>query len=527
MVAAVEQVRPHSTEYASGSAYTGAGADTLMRGWRILFYGLTVCAGLLFWLAPHPPMTDLPQHAGQVSLALAILKGESPWSELFRINYFTPYLVGYGFAGIAALVFPVAVAMKICLTLAFYGFVFVGLLLRRALGSDERLDWLLIPGFFGFAFKWGMFTFLVAAPFGLLFMLLAKTYSDRSTGLRAALVFFCGLLLFFCHGLIFLMAVGIGAMFVLLHPSSPRVQRLTRLVPYGALVPIVVGYYLYAMRIEEPVAAGLSTVQWRLGPQRLAQMLFDIWGTVDDWPFALAGLIAFAVPWLLGSRFQKDRRAFIPFALLFVAWMTMPVTALKTAFLYPRFALFVLPFYSLMFSEPSPDGKSSATRGFAQSAAIIAMPAICFFFLAIVASRMLGFARESADFDALAARAEPSRRALSLVFDRESPAANNSFVYLHYPLWYQTERGGLVEFNFAAFLPQPVRYKPQVFIASERVALAPRTFDWVADRGALYDYFFVRGPVAPPKDFLANAQCAVRLTDSVGKWYLYERLSCH
>ena len=53
---------------------------------------------LIFWLAPHPPMIDLPEHAAQVALLRDLLLGQSPWGDLFRINLFTPYLLGYALA---------------------------------------------------------------------------------------------------------------------------------------------------------------------------------------------------------------------------------------------------------------------------------------------------------------------------------------------------------------------------------------------------------------------------------------------
>ncbi|MCW0054006.1 hypothetical protein OIV36_31550, partial [Burkholderia pseudomallei] len=61
---------------------------------RVLFVATVAAAGLLFWLVPHPPMVDLPQHAGQVAILHDLLLGQSPWAPLLRINLFTPYLLG-------------------------------------------------------------------------------------------------------------------------------------------------------------------------------------------------------------------------------------------------------------------------------------------------------------------------------------------------------------------------------------------------------------------------------------------------
>ncbi|MFP3374257.1 hypothetical protein, partial [Pseudomonas sp. SIMBA_068] len=82
--------------------------------------------------------------------------GQSPWAPLLRINLFTPYLLGYGAAAALSFVMPVTAAFKVMLTLSFYGFVAAYVALRRRLGTDPRLDWLCVPGFFGFAYEFGL-----------------------------------------------------------------------------------------------------------------------------------------------------------------------------------------------------------------------------------------------------------------------------------------------------------------------------------------------------------------------------------
>ena len=51
-----------------------------------LLFALTVFWGAaIVWLAPHPPMIDLPQHAGQLALLKQLLFGQSPWADLFQV----------------------------------------------------------------------------------------------------------------------------------------------------------------------------------------------------------------------------------------------------------------------------------------------------------------------------------------------------------------------------------------------------------------------------------------------------------
>ena len=81
---------------------------------------------------------------------------------------------------------------------------------RRHLRGDARLDWLFVPGFFGFAFGWGFYTFLVAAPLGILFIWLSYGYAT-ATSVRKSVEFILRVLCAsFPHGLVFLFAAAIG-----------------------------------------------------------------------------------------------------------------------------------------------------------------------------------------------------------------------------------------------------------------------------------------------------------------------------
>ena len=57
---------------------------------RLLFLLTLAWAVSIIWIAPRPPMTDLPQHAGQVALLHDMATGNSPWLDLFRTNLSRP-----------------------------------------------------------------------------------------------------------------------------------------------------------------------------------------------------------------------------------------------------------------------------------------------------------------------------------------------------------------------------------------------------------------------------------------------------
>ena len=140
---------------------------------RFLFVLTVIWGASIFWIAPRPPMTDLAQHAGQVALIHELLTGTSPWADVFRLNFFTPYLLGYGVALALSFFMPVAVTLKVTLSLAYVAFVFALVKLRQRFSADPRLDWFFLLSFFGPAYAWGFLTFLTAAPVAIFFILLA------------------------------------------------------------------------------------------------------------------------------------------------------------------------------------------------------------------------------------------------------------------------------------------------------------------------------------------------------------------
>jgi len=498
---------------------------------RLAFVATVIFAGATFWFAPRLPMTDLPQHAGQVAVLHDLVLGTSKWEALLHVNYFTPYLVGYSLALLLSFVLPVSAALKLLLALAYYGFVAACVALRGRLGGDRRLDWLFIPGFFGFAYAWGFYTFLIAAPLGLLFVLLAHRYADRPTPALGVVLFLADLALFFSHGLVFLFANCIGGMFLLL--GCRRVAHLLpALLPYVAVGLWCLVYALVGLRFEAARSGELFDITWGWDLTRLDFLIFSMgWPTTGgfdaNWTLTVLLLLVLGAPLVLGARFnRRDSTVFVPFLMVLLVWAFVPDAAMSTWFLYQRFALFLLPFYALMFQAPADPVPLGVMRR-------LWLPLLCWAFLALYAERLRAFATESAAFDEVLAAAQPGHRALGLVLDQGSAAIRSRAVYAHFPLWYQAEKAGFVDFNFAVFLPQVVRYRldraPATFrdTASASAWRIAEDFDWTRDQAAIYRYFFVRRTAPLPPAYFPAGRCEPVLLRSVGPWSVFENVNCH
>lgn len=489
---------------------------------RAAFWATALFVAASFWFVSRPPMADLPQHAGQIALLRDLLFGQSKWQTLVYVNWFTPYFAGYGPALLLSFAMPVLAAFKLLLSVAYLGFVVAQVALRRELGADERLDWLAIPSFFGIAYAAGLYTFLLAAPLGMLFLVLALRYARAPTPAFGALLLAADLALFFAHGLIFLFANVIASLFLLLNVRSFR-GLIAAALPYVGVGVLVLAYVLVRLRFEDMPANDPASFSWGAGSLRLSlPYVWAAWSTGDPLRplFAVLFVAMLAAPLVLRSTVGR-LEAIAPFFVTLLVWVCLPLRAQGTGMLYVRFALFVLPFYALMF-RPSVAVPSRFR--------LLWLPLACWVFIAVHTERLLAFGRESVPFETVLAAAAPGERALTVVFDSTSISSGNDFAYMHWPAWYQAERGGFVDFNFARFLPQIVRYRPDRLpgrFAREEWARNPAGgFDWGRDGAAVYRYFFVRHAGPLPETFFPKGQCQPVLVTSKGDWSLYENTRC-
>ncbi|MDB5885606.1 MAG: hypothetical protein JWR74_1777 [Polaromonas sp.] len=502
--------------------------------WRVLFVLTVVWGALIFWVAPHPPMVDLAQHAGQVALLRDMLLGQSAWSELFRINPFTPYVLGYGLALPLSMVMPVAAALKLLLSLGYICFVLMCIMLRREFNADPRLDWLFLLGFFGFAYKWGFFTFLIAAPLGLWFILLSVRYARQPSLRRSVGIVAVGLAMLASHGLIFVFAWGVGGLLVVATTLRSRFNsQFAALLPYGLLILACAGYFLISRHVNAGFESGLEPgLKWRLGLMRGYVLPYAVGGSGQRntlFTFFPVFVLMAAAPWMMGLRIDSRRLPnLMPFLGVVLILALVPHFALSTSFLYERFALFLMPAYAWMFNRAAvtsaggpPPGSRLATLG------MVLIAGASWAVLGQHTAWAWRFGQESRGFVEILSTIEPRQRALTVVFDTNSSAANNDFVYLHYPAWYQAEKQGLIDFNFAWFPPQVVRFRldrlPPVMPGFD---WEPRGFEWKKHRGDDYRYFFVRRDGPMPADFFAGAQCPPVALMTRERWTVFERRAC-
>lgn len=496
---------------------------------RLIFWVVTLLSGGIFWLSAHPPMIDIPQHAAQVALLLDFVNHDTQRLSPFYINYFTPYLLGYGLWCALGLVLPLATALKLLLTVSFWCFVLAGVSLRRQCKADARLDWMMLPTFFGFAFEWGFLTFLISAPLGILFIGQAMRYANELNLTRGFTLFVAGLILFYCHGLIFIMCLAAGGLLSLAKTRAPK-ELISLLLPYLALTPLPITYFIVAQANPTTNQFDYATnLHWSWQLDRILQFIVFPWGAEHSLSIKIIGTLALFTPLLLGCRINKNKQSFIPLSLVALIWLSVPHFAMKTAFLYERFALFILPFYALIFTNSIKNNNQPIFRTSTLTKKISPwiLATIVISFMAMNALKFIAFNKESRDFKQLITKAPEGKRALALILDRESEAARSSHMYVHYASWYQAENRGVVDFSFAWFAPQPVRYRldslPKIKPGFEWDA---KNFSWKKHNGQLFDLFLVRSNKPPSMAIFKNPDCVIEHIATSGSWHAYRKKSC-
>lgn len=463
-------------------------------------------------LATYPPMVDVPQHAALISALKSMLFGGNwPFSELFEVKAFTPYWLGYCIVMALSVPFGIVLAMKMVVAGALSLFVWTAARFCLRMGVPSAWTWMLLVLPYGFAFQWGFLNFIVAAPFGFLFLTMLldlKGRSDWRVSVRIAIWLHC---LFFAHILI----TGffcIIAMLLLASPWNGWKAWLRRCLPLFSVLPLTVVWLIVSLH-GAPTAG--DPIIWRIDAHRLVEFLPALVSAPDLKTGQLIGLFMLCVPFLSGAKLKKSIFAYLPFV-FYVAWMgVFPHYLGGTFFTYQRFGIFGLPLYLLCFEAAQYDRRLSMMRPglITIAAAMIGWQGI----------RVSTFNAEVAGYRSVIEKAEPGKRMLMLAFNPVSQASEAPLM-LHIAGWYQAEHAGLAEFNFARFWVSPVQYKSSdskgVFWGFE---WAPGSLDWDKNNGDAFDYILIRHPASGFEWLSEKSEGKVRRVMDVEQWQLYGR----
>ena len=510
------------------------GAPLTIRVEKYLFLLACLMCGLPVWLPQFPAMVDLPQHAAQVALLLNLGNPAFPFSELFHLNLFTPYLLGYGLIAAFTPMLGIVAACKLIIWLALAGFAISTRWLLREVGADPYWAWLTFPVLYGFTYQWGLLIFLIAAPIGLMFLAMVwrmKARPDLRSSLAITLMLFA---LFFCHALI----LGFFSLIALAYWTF-SVQRLRDFIkcawPMAAIAPLIVIWFVQASNhplSNFPIGWDLSWfttgdyyysnfATWanpdNPGWGRINGFIPRLLGARPQLFITLLGIFIFALPFLSGGRISKSRVRLIPVLAITLVLLLLPTLLFGNMYTFQRFTWLAMPLFLIMIDAPARAGR---VNNYLRMLA----PAIAFGWIIFMAMHAMQFNKDMQGFDTILEKAEPGKRTLSLVFKRDD-SDSIAPEFLHFPAWYAALKSGITDPSFAVTFVQPVSYKPEYVPKAkfEGFEWNPQWFDWQKFDGQKYDYFVVRAPIDMAGYLFKTSPCTVSLAVRSGQWWLYQK----
>jgi hypothetical protein len=485
-----------------------AGGDDNDRKFVAAFALCSLAALCVLWIPKYLPLSDLPQHAAQISIWKHIDDPAYGFRDVFELQYFSPYLLGYGLARLFAELFSVLVALKLVLTLSVLGLPWS---LWRLLEASRGDRWWSLVGFplaFGYSFLWGFFSYIVALPLGVLYLAFvvesARSFSTRRAVLLAAFT----TLLFGAHLIVFALC-GLSAAALLALSAKSLRDALVRLWPLavGAVVALT-----WMSRYQKGRASVPNVFDYGLG--RLVEAPALLLGYPDDTPSLLVALLLMVLFLASGVKLAERRERWIPLGVWACAYMAVPRDYNNVAFLYPRLATLLVPFAIVATEQGRPRFPAHLTRG--------ALTSIALVWMAFVFIGFAGFDSDARQFDVVMSKMEPNKRIRSLVFERGGEYTPGGVPFLHFPAWYQTEKGGTDNYSFAYTLLSVAVFRDKTKTVQASVDWQPWRFD-MAEEQDEYDYYVVRAATDMGPELFKGATRHVHLAAHEGWWWVYRR----
>lgn len=489
---------------------------------RIIFYSVIILVSfILLCVGNYLPMIDLPQHAAQVSTFNDLVKGQSLWGGFVEYNWFTPYLTCYGLWFLIYQFFDIVTASRIIITISFLLYIYSFILLRKSYHAEKILDWVCIPSFFGFAYYYGFVTFLMSIPIGIFYFIIFRKFIENKINKYNFYFIVLGFVLFFSHVLSFLFFTLLSFAHLI---EKERGKFYKYLIPFFIFIIPLAFYLLKGDELDTQYTYGEN--KWgTIFPQRVLELFLNVWNLNSPvfYIYMFCTLILLIIPFAMGYKLSKNSERYVPVVILLICWFSLPLLYNNIYFIYNRFTLVFFGFYYLIFV------KKNENENFSKNFLIFSSSLfylILFYLVLKVFLNIIYFSKENENFSKFINEIPEGKTAISLPLLNSSLVIESIYTYVHFPLWYQAERKGWVDYNFAWASPQIVRFK------KDKTPEVGPGFEWDVGRFTqlkncnYYDYLIIRGDNYPLiLKFIKDSNCNnYKISHGYGNWYAFKRI---
>jgi hypothetical protein len=485
---------------------------------------------LPLWLTRYLPMADYPQQLAMAS----ILRFYNDPARMLQQAYEPALLRPQGLfemivAGLAWLM-PIEHAGKVVIALSLALVMPAAVALCRRTGRPDWYALFALAVTYNHAFYWGFADNLPAYPLVLAGGALADRLFDRPRfRWREWLPLAgCALLFYTVHLQFLLIFAGLAVWLALARRPGPRrlAVWLSTLVPgLGLGMGVLAWAHLHAAEVMTGYQERLQSKEpyYRSWMEKVVSIP-DEWfgGFADRGQYFLLALLLLAVLSLLGSSLPATKDY------LYRSRFLVPALGLAALyFILPEFidgyfvAERILPL-AFMLAVPALPVPSSPVR---RRAAALLLGGLLVMAAGQTSTGFLRFGAEIAGLEEILDSAEPGQPLAGLIYHNLTSEYAWPPVLVHFPAYYQVEKGGRIHFSFVQFFNSPVRYRPgqnwEDGLLAEWEEWDARKFSYPR-HGKHFRYFLLRGG---PQDVRAAfgpylAELRVR---SAGRWYLIER----
>jgi hypothetical protein len=462
------------------------------------------------------PFVDFPQHVAL--LARWTHAGDPAWGVpvRFEVQLGTPYVLGYAAAYLLAPAFGDELALRVVMLAGILGLPAATYLVLRVYYRPSELCLAAVPVGLSWVVYMGFFPFVVALPFALIGIALARRVTVTGRRREAVALAVVCVVALAAHAVAFLIAAG-GVVLIAVEGAA-RSRRSWPAIAATLLALLPASLLALAWLVLRGAAVNPEPRPVLFGPPaRRLDIIASVFGSGNADPrvvlvaatFALIMLGAAVLAYLEGrdidlraratAWLESRRGSLVPFAGAAIACGLVPLTAFDAYGLWQRVApvAFVLGLVLL----PWP------TRPSSRRAMGLGLAAVGLFATSTALWQGLAYSDSAAGLREVIAALPPGRRLYSEApLDAAAGTAGLQVrAFRHMGAYYVAERGGTLNYDFGYFPFQVI------------VAVIPGSFREPMSAFDLYLFRASPSCPAPPADRPVGRELA-----SAGGWHAYE-----